>query len=98
MLVTGATRGIGFAIAKAFHEEGALVALNGRTKSGVETAQTKLAGSHMAIADLSTVAGCQSAVQTAIKSFGGLDVLVNNCFFLCNSLDVFLGVKGKSWN
>ena len=78
VLVTGATRGIGFAIAKAFHDEGALVSLNGRTKSGVETAQNKLAGSHMAFADLSTVSGCQSAVQTSIKNYGGLDILINN--------------------
>ena len=78
VLVTGATRGIGFAIAKAFHDEGALVSLNGRTKSGVETAQNKLAGSHTAFADLSTVAGCQSAVQTSIKNSGGLDILINN--------------------
>ena len=78
VLVTGATRGIGFAIAKAFHEEGALVSLNGRTKSGAKTAQNKLAGSHMAFADLGTVAGCQSAVQTSIKNFGGLDILINN--------------------
>ena len=78
VLVTGATRGIGFAIAKAFHDEGALVSLNGRTKSGVETAQNKLAGSHMAFADLRTVAGCQSAVQTSIKNSGGLDILINN--------------------
>ena len=78
VLVTGATRGIGFAIAKAFHEEGALVALNGRTKAGAEAAQTKLVGSQIAVADLSTVAGCQSAVHTATQRLGGLDVLINN--------------------
>ena len=78
VLVTGATRGIGFAIAKAFYNEGAFVALNGRSASSVEAAQTKLSGSHMAVADLCTVAGCQSAVQTAIQRLSGLDVLINN--------------------
>lgn len=78
VLVTGATRGIGFAIAKAFHEEGAFVALNGRTSGSVKNAQEKLPGSHMAVADLATVEGCKSAVISAIDALGGLDILINN--------------------
>tara|TARA_B100000768_G_C10919997_1_gene225229 strand:+ start:201 stop:353 length:153 start_codon:yes stop_codon:yes gene_type:complete len=38
VLITGATLGIGFAIAKAFSDKGAKVALNGRTKLSVESA------------------------------------------------------------
>ena len=78
VLVTGATRGTGFAIARVSQEEGAFVALNGRTNGSVKSAQEKLPGSHMAVADLATVEGCQSAVISAIDALGGLDILINN--------------------
>ena len=78
VLVTGGTRGIGFSIAKAFDEEGAVVALNGRIRSSVKRAQEKLPGSHMAVGDLTTVEGCKTAVASAIDALGGLDILINN--------------------
>ena len=78
VLITGATRGIGFAIAKAFSDEGAKVALNGRTKLSVESAVKKLPGSVPAIGDVSEVSGCLSAVNSALKQFGRLDILINN--------------------
>ena len=47
----------------------------------VDAAMEKLGFSEHTVAapaDIGTVAGCESAVETAIESFGGLDVLVNN--------------------
>ena len=81
VLVTGSSRGIGFEIARTFLDAGALVAINGRTEQSVETAMERLNDSEHTVAapgDIGTVAGCESAVATAIEAFGGLDILVNN--------------------
>jgi len=81
VLVTGGSRGIGFAIAEAFIDAGALVAINGKTEQSVSAAIERLGGGERLVAapgDLGTVPGCESAVKTAIDAFGGLDILVNN--------------------
>ncbi len=85
VLVTGATRGIGAACAKAFLAEGARVAINGRTQGSVDRAIAEIgamaeigANAFPAPGDVSTVAGCEAAVTAALAALGGLDVLVNN--------------------
>jgi NAD(P)-dependent dehydrogenase (short-subunit alcohol dehydrogenase family) len=79
VLVTGSSRGIGFAIAEAFLDAGARVAVNGRTEGSVGAALERFADRDVVAApgDIGTVPGCELAVQTAIDAFGGLDVLVN---------------------
>ncbi len=81
VLVTGSSRGIGFAIAEAFLDSGARVAVNGRTEQSVSAAIEKLGGGERQVAapgDIGTVPGCESAVKTAIDAFDGLDILVNS--------------------
>jgi NAD(P)-dependent dehydrogenase (short-subunit alcohol dehydrogenase family) len=81
VLITGASRGIGYAAAKEFLALGARVAVNGRTEQSVATAIAELGGGDRLVAapgSVSTVDGCESLVGTAIEGLGGLDVLVNN--------------------
>jgi len=81
-LVTGATRGIGLAIARALAAEGARVAVAARTEADVRRVAGELAGVPV-VADLTTAAGCEAAMDAA----GEVTVLVNN-----------LGLRaGSSW-
>jgi 3-oxoacyl-[acyl-carrier protein] reductase len=72
-LVTGATRGIGLAIARALSAEGARVAVAARTEADVRRVAAELGGVPVA-ADLTTEAGCRAALAAA----GDVAVLVNN--------------------
>jgi len=81
VLVTGATRGIGHAVAKAFLAGGARVAVNGRTESSVARAVDSLGGGDHLVAapgDISLADVCDAMVTDAVGELGGLDVLVNN--------------------
>ena len=80
-LVTGASRGIGLAVAQRLRAEGAQVVITARKPEGLEQALAELGGG----ADVRAVAGRaddpehqQDAIDTAVREFGGLDVLVNN--------------------
>ncbi len=79
-VITGSTRGIGFAIAKGLAQSGADVAINGRTQEAVEKAVAALnkAGPKGRIAgvaaDLATAAGS----DTLVKAVPSPDILVNN--------------------
>jgi NAD(P)-dependent dehydrogenase (short-subunit alcohol dehydrogenase family) len=74
ILVTGSSRGIGFATAKAFLDAGAIVAVNGRTAKSTADGIQRLGGSDRLIA----AAGDVGSVAHAIDALGGLDVLVNS--------------------
>ncbi len=81
VLVTGATRGIGLAAARAFLDAGARVAIGGRTDGSVEAAVETLGGGACLAAapgDVGTLSGCEAAVGAARAAWGGLDILVNN--------------------
>ncbi len=81
VVVTGSSRGIGFAIANAFIDAGARVAVNGRTVQSVNVAMEKLGDAERLVAapgDIGTVPGCETVIKTAIDAFGGLDILVNS--------------------
>ena len=80
-LVTGAGRGLGFAIAEALLKAGATVAINDRGPAAVDAAISRLGGGKRLVAapaDLATAAGCEAAARQATAGLGRLDLLVNN--------------------
>ncbi|HET9703541.1 MAG TPA: SDR family oxidoreductase [Vicinamibacterales bacterium] len=81
VLITGGTRGIGYALAQSLLRAGNTVAVTGTTSDGVVRAERELSaiGSVVGITcDVRDAASAEAAVRTAVAKFGGLDVLVNN--------------------
>ena len=78
-IVTGGSRGIGFAIARTLTAAGASVAITGRDAAALEAARRELGGQTLALkADVQHESEAAQAVADAAGRFGGLDVLVNN--------------------
>jgi len=81
-LITGSSRGIGLAAAKAFAMEGCRLVLSARSAGQLADAEAGLRASGASVtscvADVSQPDGAASLVQAAVTAFGGIDILVNN--------------------
>jgi len=81
-LVTGASRGIGEAIARAFAAEGAQVAITGRTQQDLEALQKEFSGlgirCESIVADLTQRGAVEQVWNKATQAIGPIDILVNN--------------------
>ncbi len=81
-LVTGASRGLGKAMAKALAEAGAAVALVARGEAGLQAAAAEIRGCGAEVELFSCDVSCEASVGALEKAvaarFGGLDILVNN--------------------
>ncbi len=84
-IVTGSSRGLGLASARALAAEGCYVTLCGRTQATLDAARTEVgavagAGDRVRAvrADVSRAPDVEAVVDETIRAFGGIDVLVNN--------------------
>ncbi|MEO1452668.1 MAG: SDR family oxidoreductase [Pseudomonadota bacterium] len=79
VLITGASRGIGAAAARAFAAAGAQVALCARSEDSIVELAGEIGPQALAIpCDVSRFWEVQSAIDAAVQTFGRLDVLINN--------------------
>lgn len=100
-LVTGASRGIGRAVAIALAKEGAAVAINyaGNAKAAEEVKEIieQMGGKAITIqADISDEKAAADMVAKTIAELGGLDILVNNAGITRDNL--FIRMKADEWN
>ena len=80
-IVTGGSKGIGLAIARALLDRGIRVAITGRNQQDLARAQARLAQDESVlsiVADARNPADAQRAVDETVSRFGRLDILVNN--------------------
>ncbi|MCB8819840.1 3-oxoacyl-[acyl-carrier-protein] reductase [Microvirga rosea] len=95
-LVTGATGGIGGAIARALHAQGATVALSGTRRAALDELATALGSRvHVVEANLSDKDSVEALVPAAESAMDGLDILVNNAGVTRDNL--FLRMKDEEW-
>jgi len=78
IIVTGASAGIGLAIAKLLGKEGARLALVARSKDKLEALAAELPGSLAVVADMTKADDIKSMIQKVQEHFGRIDVLINN--------------------
>jgi 3-oxoacyl-[acyl-carrier protein] reductase len=80
-LVTGGSKGIGMAIAQALLSTGASVVITGRDQAALDKAVKSAPGGtaiHGVRADVQNHSEAAGAVEATVKTFGGLDILINN--------------------
>jgi NAD(P)-dependent dehydrogenase (short-subunit alcohol dehydrogenase family) len=80
-IISGAAgaRGIGFATAKTFAEQGARVAILDLDGAGATRAAAELGADHVGVAcNVTNKADCERAVAEVLKAFGKVDILINN--------------------
>jgi 3-oxoacyl-[acyl-carrier protein] reductase len=96
-LVTGATGGIGGAIAKALHKQGATVAISGRQQDKLDKLATELGSRvHVVPCDLGNKAQVAKLIDEATAKLGRLDILVNNAGLTKDNL--FMVMKDEQWD
>lgn len=96
-LVTGASGGLGGAIARALHAQGATVALSGTRREALEALAGELgARVHVTPCDLSDPSAVEALVPAAETAMGSLDILVNNAGVTRDNL--FVLMRDAEWN
>ena len=95
-LVTGASGGIGSAVAKALTERGAKLALSGTRADALESVRKGLSGEHLVLpCNLGDSAAVEALVPSAVEGLGKLDILVNNAGVTRDNLA--MRMKDEEW-
>jgi 3-oxoacyl-[acyl-carrier protein] reductase len=96
-LVTGASGGLGSAIAKALSAQGARLALSGSNQAKLESFAKQLGGNHVTlVCDLSNAEQVDQLVPRAVEALGQLDILVNNAGVTRDNLA--MRMKDDEWD
>jgi 3-oxoacyl-[acyl-carrier protein] reductase len=96
-LVTGASGGIGSAVAKALAQQGARVALSGTREEALRKVQGEIGGESIVLpANLSDAAAVDALVPQAVEQLGKLDILVNNAGVTRDNLA--MRMKDEEWS
>lgn len=96
-LVTGATGGIGGAVARALHAQGATVAVSGTRKEVLDAFAAELGSRvHVIPANLADKDSVEALVPAAEAAMGSLDILVNNAGVTRDGL--FMRMKDEDWD
>ncbi len=95
-LVTGASGGIGSAIARALHAQGATVALSGTRADALAAVAAELGNrAHVTPANLGDAAAADQLAKDAEEAMGGLDILINNAGMTRDNLA--MRMKDEDW-
>jgi 3-oxoacyl-[acyl-carrier protein] reductase len=94
-LITGATGGIGGAIARALHAQGAKVAVSGTRREVLDALSAELGGAAVLPCDLADKAAVEALVPAAEQALGQLDIVVTNAGITRDNL--FVALKDDDW-
>lgn len=96
-LVTGASGGIGSAVAKTLHAQGATVALSGTRVEALEAVAAELGErTHILPCNLSDSAAVDALPKQAEEAMGQLDILINNAGVTKDN--IFMRMKDEEWD
>jgi 3-oxoacyl-[acyl-carrier protein] reductase len=96
-LVTGASGGLGGAIARALHAQGATVALSGTRRDALDVLAAELKDRvYVTPCDLANSESVEALIPSAESAMGGLDILVNNAGVTRDNL--FMRMKDAEWD
>lgn len=95
-LVTGASGGIGSAIAKALAGQGARVALSGTREEALRAVADEIGEASILPCNLSDAAAVDALVPSAVEGLGGIDILINNAGVTRDNLA--MRMKDDEWS
>ena len=96
-LVTGGSRGIGFAIAKILSDNGASVVITSKNSEKIKQAEAKISNSFGITCDIKKKNEVQNVLAQTIKKFGKLDILVNNAGIF-PKIKLLHEIEEEEWN